>query len=185
MLRRWRKITNLTSDQNFSHIWERNINDSLFIQQACFGANRWLDFGSGAGFPGVVIAVAVADRPQAEVHCVESDARKCAFLRAVASELCIPVKVHNRRAESLSISMTGPIDALTARAFSSLENILTISDKYISSGAVAVLPRGAKSLGGEVESIDVNRYTVKINPNPGHDGGLIVVIRHKVDRADG
>lgn len=131
-----------------------------------------------------MIAVAIAERSGAEVHCVESDSRKCAFLRAVASELRIPVKVHDQRAEDLSIALTGPIDALTARAFSSLNHILELSDEYISSGAVAILPRGKKSL-REVELIDANRYTVIINPNPGHKGGLIVVVRQKVSRANG
>jgi 16S rRNA (guanine527-N7)-methyltransferase len=184
MLGRWRKITNLTSRDNFSRIWERNIDDSLFIQRLCPGAVRWLDIGSGAGFPGVVIAVAIADRSEAEVHCVDSDSRKCAFLRAVADELGIPMKVHNQRAESLSVTVTGPIDALTARAFSSLNHILELSDEYLSSGTVAILPRGEKSR-REVELIDANRYTVKINPNPGHEGGLIVVVRQKVSRANG
>jgi 16S rRNA (guanine527-N7)-methyltransferase len=184
MLGRWRKITNLTSLRNFSEIWERNIDDSLFIQRMCPSAVRWLDIGSGAGFPGVVIAVAIAERSEAKVHCVDSDSRKCAFLRAVASELCIPVKVHNQRAESLSIAATGQVDALTARAFSSLNRILELSDEYISDGAVAILPRGEKSF-REVELIDANRYTVKINPNPGHEGGLIVVVRQKVSRNNG
>jgi 16S rRNA (guanine527-N7)-methyltransferase len=184
MLGRWRGITNLTSQQNFSRIWERNIDDSLYIQRMCPGAVRWLDIGSGAGFPGVVIAVAIAERSEAEVHCVESDSRKCSFLRAVASELRIPMKVHNQRAESLSIAATGQIDALTARAFSSLNRILELSHEFISSGAVAILPRGEKSF-REVELIDANRYTVKINPNPGHEGGFIVVVRQKVSRANG
>ena len=147
MLSRWRKITNLTSQQNFSRVWERNIDDSLFVQRICPKASRWLDIGSGAGFPGVVIAVSIAERSGAEVHCVESDSRKCVFLRAVASELGVPMKVHNHRAELLSIAGTGRIDALTARAFSSVQHILALSSEYLSSGAVAVLPRG-----GEIHS---------------------------------
>jgi 16S rRNA (guanine527-N7)-methyltransferase len=184
MLSRWRKITNLTSLQNFSQIWERDIHDSLFVQQVCPAATRWLDLGSGAGFPGIVIAVAIAERPGAEVHCVESDARKCAFLRAVVTELNIPAKVHHLRAETLSTVATGQIDAVTARAFASVDNILAFVANHLSSGAVAVLPRGAKSL-QEVESIDTNRYTVNVNPNPGHAGGLIVVVRQKVKFANG
>lgn len=179
LLDRWRKITNLISDGSFPDIWERHIEDSIYIQKIGASSRRWLDLGSGAGFPGIVIGVLTADYDDAQVHCVESDARKCAFLRAVAAELHIPVKVHNVRAEAVSVMQTGPVHAVTARAFTSIETILFFAREYVSNGAVAILPRGQTS-SREVELLDAKRYIIETKTNPGHKDGLIAVIRQRV-----
>jgi 16S rRNA (guanine527-N7)-methyltransferase len=179
LLDKWRKITNLISDRSYAEVWPRHIEDSLRLANVCPTAKRWLDIGSGAGFPGVVLGVTLAGRDDAEVHCVESDSRKCAFLRTVADELRIPLKVHNARAETITIRETGPVDALTARAFSTIEHILALGEDYLAAGAVAVLPRG-KTSAREVETLDARRYAVKVNSSPG--GGVILTIRERVKR---
>jgi 16S rRNA (guanine527-N7)-methyltransferase len=179
LLDKWRRITNLISDRSFDEVWSRHVEDSILLWKACPTANRWLDFGSGAGFPGVVLGVMLANQQDARIHCVESDSRKCAFLRTVATELRIPVKVHNVRAESITVEDTGPIDALTARAFSTIGHILTLGADYLSRGSVAVLPRGKTSL-HEVESLDPTRYAISVSSGLG--GGAILTIREKVRR---
>ena len=179
LLDRWRRITNLISDRSFGEVWNRHIEDSILIAKACPMARRWLDIGSGAGFPAVVLAVLLAEHEDAQVHCVESDNRKCAFLRVVADELRVPIKVHNARAEIITMQQTGPIDALTARAFSTIDRILALGEDYLAKGAVAVLPRG-KTSAREVESLDAKRYAVNVNSGPG--GGVILTIRERVRR---
>lgn len=181
MLDRWRNITNLISQRSFSEIWTRHIEDSVYIQKTSPGARRWLDLGSGAGFPAIVIAALIADYEGSQVHCVESDGRKCAFLRGVARELHIPVKVYNTRAETISPAQTGHVDVVTARAFASIEHILSIARAHISDGGVVILPRGRKSV-REVKSLDANRYIIKVRSNPGRAAGLIIVIRQRVRR---
>ena len=176
LLDRWRKITNLISDRSFDEVWSRHIEDSLLLSKACPSARRWLDIGSGAGFPSIVLGVMLADHQGARIHCVESDGRKCAFLRTVATELRIPVKVHHARAESITAKDTGPIDALTARAFSTIDHILALGEDYLSQGAVAVLPRGKSSF-HEVETLDAKRYAIDVNSGPG--GGAILTIRER------
>ena len=84
LLARWRKATNLISESAFSQVWARHIADSAQLLAFAPLARRWVDLGSGAGFPGMVIAIQLAEIEGAEVHCIESDQRKCAFLRAVA-----------------------------------------------------------------------------------------------------
>lgn len=153
--------------------------DSIYIQKTAAAARRWLDLGSGAGFPGIVIGVMIAEYDDAQVHCVESDARKCAFLRTVIGELQIPVKVHNIRAETVTMAQTGPVDAVSARAFTSIEEILSLGRDYMSNGALAILPRGRTSR-GEVESLDAKRYITETRSNPGHNDGLIVIVRQRV-----
>jgi 16S rRNA (guanine527-N7)-methyltransferase len=181
LLDRWRRITNLISEHSFADVWDRHIQDSIYIQEFGHAANRWLDLGTGAGFPGIVIGVLIAERERAQVHCVESDARKCAFLRTAIGELEIPVKVHNIRAEVISPAVTGSVDAVTARGFSSMKHILTVSHEYLSDGAIGILPRGRTSA-REVETIDPKRYATEVRPNPGHKDGLIFVIRQKVGK---
>jgi len=179
LLDKWRRITNLISDRSFDEVWSRHIEDSILVANACPTARRWLDIGSGAGFPGVVLGAILADQQDAKVHCVESDSRKCAFLRTVADELCIPIKVHNVRAEAITLTETGPIDALTARAFSTIDHILALGEDYLAKGAAAVLPRG-KTYTREVETLDAKRYAIIVNPGPG--GGVILTIRERVKR---
>jgi 16S rRNA (guanine527-N7)-methyltransferase len=179
LLDKWRRITNLISDQSFDEVWSRHIEDSVILSRICPTAQRWLDIGSGAGFPSVVLAVMLVGRQNAQIHCVESDSRKCAFLRTVANELRIPIKVHNIRAEVVTVRDTGPIDALTARAFSTIDHILRLGEDYLSQGALAVLPRG-KTWVREVETVDANRYAIDVNPGPG--GGAILTIRERVKR---
>ena len=142
LLDQWRATINLISERSFAEVWERHVLDSLQLYRACHSAKRWLDLGSGAGFPGIVLAVCLAETTDAQVHCVEADSKKCAFLRAVAQDLKIPAKVHNIRAESLSLNLTGPIDVVTARAFSSIGNIMDLAQPFLASGALEALPRG-------------------------------------------
>lgn len=179
LLDKWRRITNLISDRSFDEVWSRHIEDGILVANACPTARRWLDIGSGAGFPGVVLGTLLADQQDAKVHCVESDGRKCAFLRTVADELRIPIKVHNARAETITIRETGDIEALTARAFSSIDHILALGEDYLAKGATAVLPRG-KTSAREVETLDAKRYAIGVNSGPG--GGVILTIRERVKR---
>ncbi len=176
LLDKWRKVTNLISDRSFAEIWSRHIEDSVHLQHVRPSARRWLDIGSGAGFPGIVLGILLAEHKDAQIHCVEIDSRKCAFLRAAAAELIIPVKVHNMRAENISTLQTGQIDAVTARAFSTINDILQLTHRYLSNGAVAVLPRG-KTWTHEVETLDTRRYAIAVNSSPG--GGAILTIQER------
>ena len=84
LLDRWRHKINLISNSTFPSVWTRHIADSAQLMALAPQAKRWVDMGSGAGFPGLVIAIQLADVPGAIVHCIESDGRKCAFLREAA-----------------------------------------------------------------------------------------------------
>ena len=178
LLDQWKNITNLTSRESFHQIWERHIEDSVQLQNSRPTARLWLDVGSGAGFPGIVIASILSDADGARVHCVESDGRKCAFLRVVAERLHIPVKVHQCRIETLSPDAVRDVEVITARAFSSLRNILTVTKPFIEQGAVAVLPRGRSAL-KEVEALDMSDYIIVATTNPQHSDGVILHIQNR------
>ena len=175
LLDKWRRVTNLVSDAGFSDIWERHILDALTLYAQKPAATCWLDMGAGAGIPGVIIACMLAEVPKASVHCVEIDRRKCSFLRAVTSDLRIPLKVHNVLAEEIAAADLPLVQVVTARAFSSVDRILELAEPFLSKGAIAILPRG-KSGVDEVAQLGTDRYTVDVTPNAAPRGGVFLRI---------
>jgi 16S rRNA (guanine527-N7)-methyltransferase len=142
LLGRWRKVTNLISAASFAEVWTRHIADSAQLLALAPQARRWVDIGSGAGFPGMVIAIQLADAPGARVHCLESDRRKCAFLREVARATGAAAEIHPVRIESIDPATLAPVDAVTARAFAPLPRVLEFAKVWLAQGAVGVFPRG-------------------------------------------
>jgi 16S rRNA (guanine527-N7)-methyltransferase len=129
LLKKWQRAINLVSPKSLPDAWERHFVDSLQILRYLPQGGRVVDLGSGGGFPAMVVAVA---RPELDVHMIESDLRKCEFLKAVSRETGAAVHVHNERVEAV-LSALEP-DIITARAFASLVDILdycapVLSDK--------------------------------------------------------
>jgi len=142
LLDKWRRKTNLIADSTFASIWTRHIADSAQLPALAPHARRWVDMGSGAGFPGLVIAIQLADAPGAMVHCIESDTRKCAFLREATRATGAAAQIHPVRIEAIDPDSLGPVDAVTARAFAPLPLTLKLARPWMERGAVAVFPRG-------------------------------------------
>jgi 16S rRNA (guanine527-N7)-methyltransferase len=142
LLARWRSKSNLVSEATFRTVWTRHIADSAQLLLVTSGIIRWADMGSGGGFPGMVLAMQLADVDGAVVHCVESDQRKCAFLREVARATCAPAIVHSARIQSINPSVLGIVDGITARAFAPLSITLEMARSWLAAGAVGVFPRG-------------------------------------------
>jgi 16S rRNA (guanine527-N7)-methyltransferase len=142
LLDRWRRKINLIADSTFPSVWTRHIADSAQLIALAPDARRWLDMGSGAGFPGLVIAIQLADVPGAMVHCIESDGRKCAFLREAARATGAAAEIHPMRVEAIAPESLGAVDAVTARAFAPLPLTLNLAKPWMERGAIAVFPRG-------------------------------------------
>ena len=142
LLDRWRQKTNLISNSTFATVWTRHIADSAQLSALAPDAKRWVDMGSGAGFPGLVIAIQLADVPGAVVHCIESDGRKCAFLREAARATGAAAVIHPERVEAIEPKSLGTVDAVTARAFAPLPLTLELARPWMERGAIAVFPRG-------------------------------------------
>jgi 16S rRNA (guanine527-N7)-methyltransferase len=142
LLDRWRHKINLISNSTFSSVWTRHIADSAQLVALAPNAKRWVDMGSGAGFPGLVIAIQLADVPGAIVHCIESDGRKCAFLREAARATGAAAHIHPVRVEAIEPETLGTVDAVTARAFAPLPLTLKLARPWMERGAIAVFPRG-------------------------------------------
>jgi 16S rRNA (guanine527-N7)-methyltransferase len=124
---RWQKIKNLVGPKTLSEIWTRHIADSAQLARLIDSeANCLVDLGSGAGFPGLVLACILADRSDFETHLIESNGRKAAFLREVARALNLRVHVHDKRIEEALQAITPQIDVLTARALAPLSDLFKL-----------------------------------------------------------
>jgi 16S rRNA (guanine527-N7)-methyltransferase len=148
LLAKWRKTINLVSDATFSAVWTRHVADSAQLRDLAPQARTWIDMGSGAGFPGLVIAIQLAEQRGAAVHLVESDQRKSAFLREVAQATGAPAYIHNLRIEQAGGEIAGPVDAVTARALAPLPRLIAFARMWLAQGAVGIFPRGQS---GETE----------------------------------
>jgi 16S rRNA (guanine527-N7)-methyltransferase len=126
LLKKWQRSINLVSRNTIDDARFRHIDDSLQVVQYVPDSTKTLfDFGSGAGFPGLVIAMA---RPDVKVSLVESDQRKCTFLSTVSRETSTPITVVNQRIESAALDSIP--DVLSARALASLDKLLRFALPY-------------------------------------------------------
>jgi 16S rRNA (guanine527-N7)-methyltransferase len=167
--------TNLIGSTTIAQLWTRHIADSLQLLDLAPEAKVWLDLGSGAGFPGLVIACALAERPGTAVHLVESTGKKAAFLARVAETLALPATVHHIRVESFSPRLAAEV--ITARALAPLPKLFGYVAPLLKSGAKALLPKGQDV---EAELTEAAKYwkieadMVASRTNP---AGRIVVVR--------
>jgi len=177
LLLRWQKNINLIAPSTIETVWTRHIADSLQLLALAPEAKRWVDLGSGAGFPGLVIACALASKAGAIVHLVESNAKKAAFLREAVRHTGAPALVHAVRIEEFVKNFREPPDAITARGLAPLKLLLKLADPLLKSGAVGVFPKGQDV---DVELTEASRYwniDAKLVPSKTDSRSRIVVVR--------
>jgi 16S rRNA (guanine527-N7)-methyltransferase len=133
---------NLISRSTEPIIWTRHIADSLQLLALAPEARIWVDLGSGAGFPGLVIACALADVPGACVHLVESSTKKAAFLYEAVRVTGAVAEVHAERAETFVDHAPGRIDVVSARAVAPLTDLLGLAYPLLKKGAQGLFPKG-------------------------------------------
>ncbi len=135
LLIRWQRAVNLIGKSTAADIWERHFLDSAQLRRHLPEGPGLVDFGSGAGFPGAVLAVmGVAD-----VHLVESDSRKCAFLRELDRQLVLGMTIHEARAESLT---PWKARSVTSRALAPLPRLLDLTGEFLGPETVALFLKG-------------------------------------------
>lgn len=140
-LRRWQGIKNLVGPVTIDQIWERHIVDSLQLLDLAPDAKTWIDLGSGAGFPGLVLAIAGAERGL-KVHLVESNSRKCAFLRQIARLTGSAVTIHEARLETVILGFVGKADVVSARALAALDQLLDWTAPLLKARTIGLFPKG-------------------------------------------
>lgn len=132
LLKQWQKTINLIAPGTLDEIWHRHFADSAqLLRLAPPAARSWLDLGSGAGFPGLVVAIMLLERAGPAVTLIESDARKVAFLREVARQTGAVVDILQARIESRSTqAKVGKADVISARALAALDRLLELAAPY-------------------------------------------------------
>jgi 16S rRNA (guanine527-N7)-methyltransferase len=139
LLVRWNRSINLVSPASLDDFWHRHAADSAQLLRFGGTAPRlWADFGSGGGFPGLVLAIMSPDAVT-EFILVESDARKAAFLAQAAALVAPRTRVIRQRGELLPPLMA---DVLTARALAPLVRLLPLAQRHLRPGGRAVFPKG-------------------------------------------
>ncbi len=134
LLQKWQKAINLVSPKTIETAWERHILDSLQLTPYIDPNSKVFDFGSGAGFPGLVLAIT---RPDLKVSLFEADGRKCSFMKAVLRETGTTATVINERIEDTDISDTP--DFITARALAPLKDLLGLSLRFAQANPSVIL----------------------------------------------
>jgi 16S rRNA (guanine527-N7)-methyltransferase len=142
LLLEWQAKTNLVAPSTLSHLWTRHIADSLQLLALAPSARRWADLGSGGGFPGIVLACALAETPGAIVHLVERNAKKAAFLREALRVTAAPGMVHLAEIGDTVDRITGPVDCVTARALAPLHQLIGFAEPLMRNGAKALFLKG-------------------------------------------
>jgi 16S rRNA (guanine527-N7)-methyltransferase len=142
LLKRWNPRINLVSKSTLPEVWTRHILDSTQIYDlVAHPVAHWVDLGSGGGFPGLVIAIMASDQSSPlRMTLVESDARKCAFLRTVIRETGTQAKVVSDRVE-----LTSPLQAnvISARALADLSTLLGYCERHLVPGGTGIFLKGA------------------------------------------
>ena len=157
LIAKWQKAINLVAPKTLPDLWSRHFLDSAqLLEHAPKDTVRWLDLGSGGGFPGLVIA-ALFD---GHVHMVESDQRKSAFLREAARAMNVSATVHVKRIESiepaqLHAAMAGAPQVISARALAPLQELIGLAQPLAGPDTVYLFPKGRST---EDELTEARRY---------------------------
>lgn len=168
---------NLIAPSTAPTLWTRHVTDSLQLLALAPDARVWADFGSGAGFPGLVIACALADIAEAQVHLVESSAKKAAFLREAAQATGAPALIHAVRAADFVNAAPAGIAAVTARAFAPLPELFTAAYPLLIKGAVGVFPKGQAVEAELTEAAKCWKIQATLAVSRTDPRGRIVVVR--------
>jgi len=138
----WQQRMNLIASSTEPKLWTRHIADSLQLLALAPQARVWVDLGSGAGFPGVVLACALADTAGSRVHLVERSTKKAAFLREAVNATGAPAEVHAVGLEDFVENLAVPVDVVTARALAPLAGLLTATYPLLKTGTLGLFPKG-------------------------------------------
>ena len=142
LVQKWQKVQNLVAPSTLDDIWMRHIADSAQLVPLYPMARTWLDMGSGAGFPGLVVGICSLEKPDFELHLVESNSRKVAFLRTVIRLTGIPATVHDKRIEEFSWPGPDYPDIVSARALAPLSKLCAYSAPFVGEKTVAIFLKG-------------------------------------------
>lgn len=163
MFQKWNRSINLVAPSTLSQVWERHILDSAQLARIEPQATRWVDLGSGGGFPGLVMAFLLAERDGASIDLVESNRKKASFLQSVVGQFNLPARVVARRIDD-SYALVAAPQIVTARALASLSTLLDLSGPWLTTGTRGLFHKG-RDYRAEVEE-SAHRWSFDLVEHP-------------------
>ncbi|PZQ79437.1 MAG: 16S rRNA (guanine(527)-N(7))-methyltransferase RsmG [Ancylobacter novellus] len=177
LLEKWQRTINLVAPASLPQIWTRHIADSLQLVPLAGEALRWVDLGSGGGFPGLVVACVLAERPGADVTLIESDTRKAAFLREAARIAELPATVLPARIEQVAPKIAAGVEVVSARALAPLPKLIDLAYPFLAQGATGLFLKGQDVDNELTETAKSWRIDTEIKESLTGHGGRIVIVR--------
>jgi len=160
LLQTWQAKVNLVSPSTLPTLWSRHVSDSLQLLALAPAAKVWVDFGSGGGFPGVVLACALSEKPGTQIHLVERNGKKAAFLREALRVTGAAGTIHLADIKDAVDRIPVPVDCVTARAVAPLHQLIGYAEPLVKKGAKALFLKGQDV---EAELTEATKYW-KIEP---------------------
>ena len=146
LLSHWQGRTNLVAPSTLPALWSRHFTDSAQLRALAPKARLWLDLGSGAGFPGLVVAILEAGRLDFRMHLVESNRKKCAFLAEVARQTKTAVDIHPMRIEDLAESAQSLTpDVVSARALAPCPRLFDLASPFFGPATRGLFLKGREA----------------------------------------
>ena len=173
----WQRRMNLVASSTEATLWTRHVADSLQLLALAPEARIWADLGAGGGFPGMVIACALADNPGAHVHLVESNGKKAAFLHEAVRATGVPATVHARRIEDFVKNAPAPIDVVAARALAPLPKLLALAYPLLKTGTLGLFPKGQDVARELTEAAKCWKIQASLSPSRTDPKAQIVIVR--------
>jgi 16S rRNA (guanine527-N7)-methyltransferase len=173
----WQRRVNLIAPSTAPTLWTRHIADSLQLLSVMPDARVWADLGSGAGFPGLVLACALAETPGARVYLVESNTKKIAFLREAVRVVDAPAIVRGERVEEFVNAVPEAVDVVTARAYAPLCDLLEKAYPLLVKGTVGLFPKGQAVEAELTQAAKCWRVQATLTPSRTDPRAQIVTVR--------
>lgn len=173
MFQKWNRSINLVAPSTLGQVWERHILDSAQLARIEPLATRWVDLGSGGGFPGLVMAFLLAERDGASIDLVESNRKKASFLQSVVGQFNLPARVVARRIDDSYALVSAP-QIVTARALASLSTLLDLSAPWLTTGTRGLFHKG-RDYRSEVEE-SAHRWAFDLVEHPSMTDPLGVIL---------
>jgi 16S rRNA (guanine527-N7)-methyltransferase len=182
LLINWQNRINLVAPSTLPNLWTRHIADSLQLLTLVEAPILWVDLGSGGGFPGLIVACALAEKPGALVHLVESNQKKASFLREAARVTGAPAKVHAVRIEDFVAGFPDQPDVVSARALAPLQELFSEAYPLLKTGAKGLFPKGQDVEAELTEASKYWKFDYGLAPSLTSPDGQIVVVRSLAPR---
>ena len=170
LLIKWQKKINLVGPDTIPDLWRRHMLDSAQLAPLIGDDKKVVDFGSGAGFPALVLACI---NPSLDIHLIESDQRKCAFMREVKRAGGLRATIHNDRIEKVEGLEA---DVVTSRALASLDKLLSFAEMHSLSTGIYLFLKGKRWQDELTEAQKDWNMQVQRHPSRSDPAGMILEI---------